>query len=110
MGALRSAAALRLDLDQRIEFVRLKAFGLAMYGVEVAQPALDALASFAAAATDFLHPKAAWCKSPVLALTLLNRGPSLWPETRIMVLRVLAFRKARAKDPRAADDMLAALR
>ena len=87
----------------------MKAFGMAMYGVEVAQPAKYVLAKFVSAATDFLYPCASWCRTTTLAMVLVGGGSSLWPDTRILVLRVLALRRAVAKDPKAADDLMRVL-
>ena len=69
---------------------------MAMYAVEVAQPALDGMTSLAAAATDFVFPRAAWCRPPVLALTLLNGDATLWPD---LLLRVLAFAEGLRQGP-----------
>ena len=62
MKLLRETTSMHFDLGQRVEFVHLKAFGMATYGVEVAQLGLTS------AATDFFLPKAVWCRPTTLSL------------------------------------------
>ena len=100
IAALKAAGRYGLDFDQRVEYVRVKALPMALYGVEISQPAGDRLAALTAACADFVLPRAAWTRSSTLVLTALGSDALLWPEGRILELRALAFRRACAKDAR----------
>ena len=107
---LDTARRMPLDYAARAEFLRLKVLPKALYGAEVATPSMEALAKLTAACASFALPRAAWCRSAALTLCCAaGRGSLLWPEARILELRVIAFRRAMAKDPKAAEAMMATL-
>ena len=106
---LREVTNMHLNHAQRVAIVRLKAFGMALYGAEVAQTDRDVMAGLVSAATDFLFPKAAWCRSTALSTLLVGGGCTLWLDTRILTLRVPALRRAVTKGPNTAADMKEAL-
>ena len=108
-AARNSLAFLPLDHGARAEYLRVKALPKALYGVEVAQPSCDALAKLTAACADFLLPRAAWCRSSTLALALAGEGSAIFPEARLLELRVGAFRGVLAKDADARGSLLATL-